>query len=48
MNYLVSITDIDNKKHKALGIFDYHASDITPRIVDQAYFKTSLVDKPIK
>lgn len=42
-----SITDINKNKHKALGIFDYDAEDINFRIVDQAYFKTSLVSKPI-
>jgi len=41
------IEDLNNKKHKALDIFEYHALDIDFRIVDQVYFRTLFINKPI-
>ncbi len=41
------IEESNQKKYKALNIFDYHAEDINFRIVDQVYFRTSLISKPI-
>ncbi|MDD3821645.1 MAG: glutamine amidotransferase [Bacilli bacterium] len=41
------IIDLNHKKHKALSIFDYYAKDVDFRIVDEVYFETPLVKKPL-